>query len=165
MSTALSFSSDKARFSGIKKIKDILCLSGVRRGSNLVWWGSRSITKTIKTSLLLFFRSSVAHVAALCACECKRASIHSLTNHQPPFRLRTTSRTINPKNNTHHRTSEAILIVLCAKLFLSTNPQTHSNYLEPSRTIQPYQTSRTTHQTPSNPSQTNFEPFKHLSST
>ena len=52
------------------------------------------LTKTIKTSLLLFFRSSVAHVAALCARECKRASIHRHTNlHQLPFNL-----LYNPKN-------------------------------------------------------------------
>ena len=35
MSTALSFSSDKARFSGIKKIKDKLCLNKFEKGSNV----------------------------------------------------------------------------------------------------------------------------------
>ena len=73
---------------------------GSREGLNLVWVGLRGcwLTKTEKNSLLLFFRSSVAHVAVLCSWECKRASILSLTNHQPPFRLWTTTRTINLKN-------------------------------------------------------------------
>ena len=72
---------------------------GSREGLNLVWVGLRGcwLTKTEKTSLLLFFRSSVAHVAVLCACECKQASILSPPNHQQPFGLRTTTRTINPK--------------------------------------------------------------------
>ena len=55
------------------------------------------MTKTEKTSLL-FFRSFVAHVVVLCACECKRAYLLSPPNHQPPFGLRTTTRTINLKN-------------------------------------------------------------------
>ena len=45
------------------------------------------LNKNRKNLLVVVLRSSVAHVAVLCACECKRASILSLTNHQPPFRL------------------------------------------------------------------------------
>ena len=74
---------------------------GSREGLNLVWVGLRGcwLSKTEKTSLLLFFRSSVAHVAVLCACECKRASILKPPNHQPPFGLWTTTRTINQKKH------------------------------------------------------------------
>ena len=91
--------------------------------------------------LCQYFRSFVAHVAALCACECKQAYLLSPPNHQPPFGLRTTTRTINIKKHFYHRTSEAILIVLCAKLFLSTsssNPiSNHSNLSNP--TSNPFQ--------------------------
>ena len=99
-------------------------LMGFEGGWEKVWilfdrvWGS-GLNKNRKNLLVVVPRSFVAHVVALCACECKRASILSPPNHQPPFGLRTTTRTINKKNNIHHRTSEAILFVLWAKWFLS----------------------------------------------
>ena len=64
----------------------------------LSWVVRVLVDKNNKNLLVVVPRSSVAHVAVLCACECKRASILSLTNHQQPFRLWTTTRTINQKN-------------------------------------------------------------------
>ena len=73
---------------------------GSREGLNLVWVGLKRelVDKNRKKLLVVVHRSFVAHVAVLCACECKRASILSLTKHQQPFGLWTTTRTINLKN-------------------------------------------------------------------
>ena len=45
------------------------------------------LNKSRKNLLVVVPRSFVAHVAVLCSCECKRASILSLTKHQQPFGL------------------------------------------------------------------------------
>ena len=61
---------------------------GVRLGFEGVEGFERVLVdKNRKKLLVVVHRSSVAHVAALCACECKRASILSLTKHQQPFGL------------------------------------------------------------------------------
>ena len=65
-------------------------------------WFERVLVDKNRKNLLVVHRSSVAHVAALCACECKRAYLLSPPNHQPPFRLRTTTRTINLKKHFYH---------------------------------------------------------------
>ena len=57
------------------------------------------LTKTEKTSLLLFIAPT-----SLMLVSCVPANVSKLTfavppNHQPPFRLKTTTRTINKKNN------------------------------------------------------------------
>ena len=64
----------------------------------LSWVVRVLVDKNNKNLLVVVPRSSVAHVAVLCACECKRAYLLSPTNHQPPFGLWTTTRTINLKN-------------------------------------------------------------------
>ena len=66
------------------------CLIGVRE-KVWIWfegvWGS-GLNKNRKNLLVVVLRSSVAHVAALCACECKRTYLLSPTNpHQLPFNL------------------------------------------------------------------------------
>ena len=58
---------------------------GVRIGFEGVREGM--VEKNNKNLLVVVHRSFVAHVAVLCACECKRASILSLTKHQQPFGL------------------------------------------------------------------------------
>ena len=83
------------------------------------------VDKNNKNLLVVVLRSSVAHVAVLCACECKRAYLLSPPNHQPPFRLRTTTRTINQKN----------IFPLVLENDFSINT--------PSKTLQTIQTSRT----------------------
>ena len=53
----------------------------------LSWFERVLVDKNRKNLLVVVPRSYVAHVAVLCACECKRASILSLTKHQQPFGL------------------------------------------------------------------------------
>ena len=64
----------------------------------LSWFERVLVDKNRKNLLVVVLRSSVAHVAVLCSCECKRAYLLSPPNHQQPFRLWIITRTINQKN-------------------------------------------------------------------
>ena len=65
----------------------------------LSWVVRVLVDKNRKNLLVVVHRSSVAHVAVLCSCECKQAYLLSPTNHQPPFQAMNNHKDDKPKKH------------------------------------------------------------------